>query len=69
MEFFLTAQKRSKLRQGVIYIYIRTFLKFGIKIRSQKKVIRVQSRDFCIYAGDFGTLSVCMHVMVGRSKN
>ncbi len=54
--FFLNCSKKEQTPAGVIYIYIRTFLKFGIKIRSQKKVIRVQSRDFCISAGDFGTL-------------
>ncbi len=36
IDFFFNAQKRSKLRQTDIYIYINVFVKFGIKLLSQK---------------------------------
>ena len=42
----MAAQNRSKLRINDIYIYMKRFLKFGEEIPSQKKVIKVQSRDF-----------------------
>ena len=41
--FFGKAQKRSKLSENDIYIYLRLFPKYGAKIFSQKKVMRVQS--------------------------
>jgi hypothetical protein len=34
------------------YIYVRIFFKFDAKISSQKKVMRVQSWEICISAGD-----------------
>ncbi len=40
---FLAVQNRTKLRINDIYIYVKSFPKFGEKIRSQKKVIKVQS--------------------------
>jgi hypothetical protein len=41
--FFEKAQKRSKLSENDIYIYLRLSPKYGIKIFSQKKVVGVQS--------------------------
>ncbi len=67
--FFLAAQYRSKLWINDIYTCIRTFVQFGVTRPSQKKVIRVQSWDFCIFAGDFGTRSLCTHVTVVRIYN
>ncbi len=58
---FLAAQNRGKLRINDIYISIKRFPKFGEEIPSQKKVIKVQSIDFCMFAGDFGTRPLWMH--------
>jgi hypothetical protein len=58
---FLAAQNWSKLRINDIYMYIKRFQKFGEEIPSQKKVIKVQSIDYCIFAGDFGTRPLWMH--------
>jgi hypothetical protein len=41
--FFESAQKRSNFSENDIDIYIRHFVKYGAKLPSQKKVIRVQS--------------------------
>ena len=41
--FFGKAQKRSKLSENDIYIYLRIFPKYGAKLPSQKKVMGVQS--------------------------
>ena len=41
--FFGKAQKRSKLSENDIYIYLRLFPKYGAKVPSQKKVMGVQS--------------------------
>ena len=38
MDFFLTVQFWSKLRQTDIYIYLRIFVKFGVKIYEPKKI-------------------------------
>jgi hypothetical protein len=39
-------QKRSKLSENDIYIYLRIFLNYGAKQPSQKKVMRVQKYAF-----------------------
>ena len=41
--FFGKAQKRSKLSENDIYIYLRLLPKYGAKVPSQKKVMGVQS--------------------------
>ncbi len=41
--FFEKAQKRSKLSENDIYIYLRLSPKYSCKIFSQKKVVGVQS--------------------------
>jgi hypothetical protein len=41
--FFESAQKRSNFSENDIDIYLRLFVKYGAKLPSQKKVIRVQS--------------------------
>ena len=41
--FFGKAQKRSKLSENDIYIYLRLFPKYGAKLPSPKKVMGVQS--------------------------
>jgi hypothetical protein len=41
--FFRVCKKRSKFSPNDIYIYLRLILKYGAKIPSQKKVVRVQS--------------------------
>ena len=41
--FFGKAQKRSKLSENDIYIYLRLFPKYGAKVPSKKKVMGVQS--------------------------
>ncbi len=52
-----------------IYIYIRLFLKDGVKLPSQKKDMRVQSRRDGNSAGKSGTCIVCTHKLTGRSWN
>jgi hypothetical protein len=42
--FFERTQKRSKLSENDIDEYLRLFRKYGAKLLSQKKVMRVQSR-------------------------
>ncbi len=51
----MAAQYRSKLWINDIYTCIRTFVKFGVTVTrpSQKKVVKAQSWDLCIFAGDF----------------
>ncbi len=41
--FFGKAQKRSKLSENDIYIYLRLFPKYSAKVPSQKKVMGVES--------------------------
>jgi hypothetical protein len=41
--FFGKAQKRSKLSENDIYIYLRVLPKYGAKVPSQKKIIGFQS--------------------------
>ncbi len=41
--FFGKAQKKSKLSENDIYIYLRLFPKYGVKKFRQKKVMRVES--------------------------
>jgi hypothetical protein len=41
--FFGKAQKRSKLSENDIYIYLRLLPKYGAKVPSQKKGMGVQS--------------------------
>ena len=67
--FFGKAQKRSKLSENDIYIYLRLFPKYGAKVPSQKKVMGVQSWWDCISAGDYGTCILCGHESIGRSWN
>ena len=59
--FFERAQKRSKLSENDIDVYLRLFLKYGAKLPSQKKIMRVQSRSDGISAGESGTCIVCTH--------
>ncbi len=42
--FFERAQKKSKLSENDTCVYLRLFRKYGAKLPSQKKVMRVQSR-------------------------
>ncbi len=61
--FFGKAQKRSKLSENDIYIYLRIFPKYGETIFSQKKVINLGSKvdeiAFLLSAGDYGTCILC----------
>ncbi len=61
MTFFGLLQKgqRSKLWGNGIYLYLRLSAKYGAKRTSQKKVIRVQSCDFDILAGEIDTRTLC----------
>jgi hypothetical protein len=43
MTFFERSQKKSHFSENDIDIFLRLFLKYGAKVSSQKKVIRVQS--------------------------
>ncbi len=69
--FFGKAQKRTKLSENDIYIYLKLSPKYGVKLPSQKEVMGVQSRRDCISAGDFGTGTwiLCEHETIGRSWN
>ncbi len=68
-DFFLAAPKRSKLWWNDIYLYLRLFAKYGAKWTSQKIVIRVQSWDFGILAGEIGTRTLCRPKTTWRSMN
>jgi hypothetical protein len=59
--FFESAQKRSNFSENDIDIYIRLFRKYGAKLPSQKKVIRVQSWGVVFLAGEFGICTLCTH--------
>ena len=51
--FFESAQKMSNFSENDIDIYLRLSRKYGAKLPSQKKVIRVQSWGDVFLAGDF----------------